>query len=159
MAKKPEKIIIVGAGASGKNYLSERYISKGYSFGVSYTTRPKREGEVEGKDYFFIDKESFREKVRKGKILEYDIKNDWMYGTPIKEFETKDLFIMTPRGLSSLTKQERSNCFVIYLDIPVEVRRERLEKRTDGDVDRRIRGDGFDFEGFKDYDLRIQFFE
>ena len=49
---------------------------------VSATTRPKRPGEVEGKDYFFIDQGRFDAMVAKGELLEWATVFDNRYGTP-----------------------------------------------------------------------------
>ena len=49
------KIIIVGPGGSGKDFLRKKMVEKGFSYGISFTSRPPRKGEEEGKDYFFRD--------------------------------------------------------------------------------------------------------
>ena len=49
------------------------------------------------------------------------------------------------------------DCIVVYFDIPLEVRRERLKKRSDWDsVERRIAADEADFKGFEDYDVIVK---
>jgi len=50
---------------------------------VSATTRPKRPGETEGKDYFFIDEQKFKTDVNKGLFLEYACVFENYYGTPL----------------------------------------------------------------------------
>lgn len=49
---------------------------------ISITTRPPREGEVEGTDYYFRTNEQFEKMIANGEILEYDIYCDYYYGTP-----------------------------------------------------------------------------
>ena len=49
---------------------------------VSATTRPPRRGEVEGADYFFLDKELFKKMIQNGQLLEYAEVYDNYYGTP-----------------------------------------------------------------------------
>lgn len=49
---------------------------------ISCTTRPKRTDEKEGVDYYFIDKETFDEMVRKNQFLEHECVFDHYYGTP-----------------------------------------------------------------------------
>ncbi len=49
-----KRIILVGKAASGKDHLRRKYESRGFKYAVTYTTRPPIEGEVNGKDYFFI---------------------------------------------------------------------------------------------------------
>ncbi len=55
----------------------------GYS--VSYTTRPRREGEEDGRHYFFVGKEKFIELIEAGEFLEYATVHDNFYGTSIKQ--------------------------------------------------------------------------
>jgi dephospho-CoA kinase len=64
---------------------------------------------------------------------------------------------MTPTGIGKLHAADRKSSFIIYIDIPVEVRRERLSQRNDNNdsIERRIQADEKDFETFKDFDIRI----
>ena len=68
-----------------------------------------------------------------------------------------NLFIMTPIGVSLIKPEDRSDCTILYIDIPIEVRRERLLNRLmPGDsLDRRIEADENDFRNFTDYDIKI----
>ncbi len=54
---------------------------------VSYTTRPKREGEQEGVDYHFIDEETFKRGIEEGMFLEYALVHGNYYGTPRRDVE------------------------------------------------------------------------
>ena len=53
------KIILCGKSGSGKDHMRKKLESRGYIYGISYTTRPARACEINGKDYFFINKDSF----------------------------------------------------------------------------------------------------
>ena len=152
-----KRIILVGKAASGKDYLRKKYESRGFKYAVSYTTRPPREGEVDGVDYFFITVEEANKMVEAGMFYEYVYFNDWLYGTTVNQFYTDDLFIMTPAGISHIKPEDRVNSFIIYTDIEMSIRMTRLANRNmPGDsMDRRIKADELDFMGFSDYDLRI----
>lgn len=151
-----KKIILVGPGGSGKDYLRKIYQERGYRFGVTHTSRPKRVGEIDGEDVHFETEEWFQESIKKDLFREWDKFNDWYYGTLKETFEDSEIFTMTPRGISKLTSEERRNCLVIYLDISEEVRRERLLVRGDVDrVERRLEADARDFSGFTNFDIRI----
>ena len=50
------KIILVGKAASGKDHMRKILQGRGFTYGVSYTTRPKRPNEIDGEDYYFISK-------------------------------------------------------------------------------------------------------
>jgi guanylate kinase len=52
------------------------------SLSVSVTTRPKRPGEIEGQDYFFVDRNQFDQMVQNGELLEHAIVFGYGYGTP-----------------------------------------------------------------------------
>ena len=52
---KKEKMIILGQSGSGKDYLRRELINLGLKYSPKFTTRPKRELEVHGEDYDFID--------------------------------------------------------------------------------------------------------
>lgn len=150
------KTIIVGAGGSGKDYLKQKFIDKGFESCVCYTTRPIREEEIEGKTYRFVNEALFELLKENEMFAETTRFNEWQYGTPIADFKTKNIFIMTPLGLSKIPKEIRDQCLVIYLDIPRHIRRSRLLQRNDVDsAHRRITADEQDFFEFKDYDIRI----
>ena len=155
--KKHKRIILVGKAASGKDHLRKTIESRGFKYAVSYTTRPPREGEVDGKDYFFITDETAQQMVQDGLFYEHVYFNGWLYGTSVEQFFSDDLFIMTPKGIHEVKPEDRLESFVIYLDISSNVRIKRLNKRDmPGDsVKRRIEADELDFSDFTDYDLRI----
>ena len=149
------KIIIVGPGGSGKDFLRKKFTSKGFSYGVSFTSRPPREGEVEGIDYFFRDEDFFE--TNKDIFLEIQKFNGWFYGISKGEFEAKDIFILSPSGLKCLSEIDRKRSMVIYLNPDIEIRRERINDRNDSDsTERRMIADSKDFFEFSDYDMLIQ---
>ncbi len=152
------KIILVGKAAAGKDHMRKILEGRGFQYGVSYTTRPKREGEIDGEDYYFMEDSEFQEGIDKGIWYEYVEFNGWNYGTTKKQFlEDCNLFIMTPKGISHIDPVERKNCTIIYLDIPDDVREYRLRNRGDlnDKIERRMEADRIDFEYFEDYDLTI----
>lgn len=151
-----KRIILVGPAGSGKDYLREKFLSRGFEHDVSYTTRPIRKGEIPGKTYHYVSEERFIELEKAGKFLEAVQFNGWRYGTLLENWLTKDVFIKTPSGVKQLSAKDRGECLVIYLDIPYNERRARLLTRSDADsVDRRLKADERDFAGFKDFDMRI----
>ena len=148
------KIIIVGKGGSGKDFLRKKLEARGFVYSISHTSRPKREGEVYGKDYKFVDESFFINYP--SKFYEIDKFNGWYYGTTITEFKRANLIIMTPNGIKKIRKDDRERCFIIFIDPDKDVIRKRLMERGDVDsVDRRIESDNKDFFEFSDYDMRI----
>jgi guanylate kinase len=151
------KLAIVGAAATGKDYLRKRMMSRGFVYGVSCTTRPPRIGEVHGKDYYFISEEEFNVMINRGEFVEWQEFNGCRYGLTKQEFEQCDVMILNAEAVSLLDKEHRNRLFVIYLDIPENIRRERLGKRNDKNdsIDRRIQADNEQFRNFFDFDCKI----
>jgi guanylate kinase len=152
-----KRIIIVGRAASGKDHIRKKFEAQGFKYAVSYTTRPPREGEVDGVDYIFISPAEAQEMIKNDDFYECVEFNGWLYGTSIRQFDEDDVFIMTPTGLAHVDEDSRKKSFVIFIDIDEEIRRERMASRNmPGDsVDRRIEADRKDFENFTNYNIRI----
>jgi guanylate kinase len=150
------KIILVGSGGCGKDTLKERLKDKQHTVEVSFTTRPPRKGEVDGVAYHFVTEEKFLQMVANQEFLQHKSFNGWLYGTSKKEWEEKNVFILTPEGLASLTPQQRDEAFIIYIKIDENIRRGRLMQRNDADtIERRLQADREQFDGFDNYDLII----
>ena len=64
--KPKNRIILCGKAASGKDHLRKVLEGRGFRYGVSYTTRPPREGEIDGKDYYFLDESEFNNLAENG---------------------------------------------------------------------------------------------
>lgn len=158
MSKAKSRIILCGKGAAGKDHLRKILEGRGFRYGVSYTTRPPREGEIDGRDYFFLEETEFKDLIDQGFFYEYVTFNGWYYGTSREQwFETDDVFIMTPTGISKLHAADRKHSFIIYLDIPIDIRRKRLMERNDNDdsIERRLEADEKDFRNFTEYDIKL----
>jgi len=149
-----KRLILVGKAASGKDYARKICQELGMSYAISYTTRPPREDEEEGKDYIFLQPAEFEYMINKDKMYEYVVFKEWYYGTSNKQMDECNLFIMTPKGLAHLDPADRENSYVVYFDIPEDIRRERMAQRAGNadSIDRRIEADEIDFADFKNYD-------
>jgi guanylate kinase len=91
--------------------------------------------------------------VTQGKFREHKKFNGWRYGTTKDSFEKSDVFIFTPSGVKSL---DVSDFTVVYFDISLKDRIERLSKRSDSDsVNSRIAADLMDFHNFSNYDILV----
>jgi len=161
-------VTFTGKGGSGKDYALEMVKSSGVEKEVSYTSRPKRDNEVDGVDYHFITEESFKYKIANSVFSEYDLFNGWYYGKRkvLLTEENPLVTIYTPRGIETFRNTYRrdfikNNCIQIILDIDETTIRERLTKRGDIDgVERRIIFDNKDFKdidnGLVDFDITIE---
>jgi len=72
---KPLLIVISGPSGVGKDTVMQRMQERGmpFHFVVTATTRPKRDNEVHGKDYFFVSKEEFARMIEQNELIEYAI--------------------------------------------------------------------------------------
>ena len=78
-------LVLSSPSGAGKTSIARSLITrdKEINMSVSATTRPRRPGEVEGKDYYFVDEEKFKTDINKGLFLEYARVFDHYYGTPL----------------------------------------------------------------------------
>jgi guanylate kinase len=81
--------IISAPSGSGKSTLTHRLIEElsNLRFSISYTTRAPRGQEVDGKEYFFISREEFEDRVNKGEFLEHAEVFGNYYGTHVSELD------------------------------------------------------------------------
>lgn len=89
MVKKGIIFIISGPSGSGKTTLYRKLLTSGklknkLIKAISVTTRPRREGETHGKDYYFVSKKKFLYMKRSGRFLESEKVFESLYGTPKK---------------------------------------------------------------------------
>tara|TARA_B100000686_G_C16736639_1_gene944014 strand:- start:741 stop:1364 length:624 start_codon:yes stop_codon:yes gene_type:complete len=138
--KKENKIIIISSpSGAGKtticNYLIRKI--KNINLSVSYTTRRKKNNELEGKDYFFVNKEKFN-KLKKNKFfIETAIVFNNLYGSPYininKSFKKNKhvLFDIDWQGARKLRKKFKSKEIIDFFILPPNNRelKRRLFKR------------------------------
>ncbi len=88
---KGNLIVISGPSGCGKGTIVKNLkdINKNIWVSISMTTREKRPKEIEGEDYYYIDKDSFKKMIENNDFLEWASYNDNYYGTPIKNIEEK----------------------------------------------------------------------
>ncbi len=84
MKKKGVLIVISGFSGSGKGTLMKKLVADydNYALSISMTTRRPREGEEDGREYFFVTKEEFESRIESGGMIEYASYCDNFYGTP-----------------------------------------------------------------------------
>ena len=165
-SEKKEKVIILGKSGSGKNFLMRNLIEKNLKPCLKWTTRPQRKFEKGGIDYNFISESEFNRTIYDGRFLlheSFEVTPEgkdpqvWYYGITNEEFESSQVFIMTPSEFSKIPIDLRKGCFVVYLDIDRKVRESRIFKRDDKNdsIIRRLDADEIDFANLIDYDLKV----
>jgi guanylate kinase len=121
--KKGHLFVVSGPSGAGKTTLIERFLKEDLSskFSVSYTTRQRRTNEEEGKDYFFIDKETFERMIAEGRFLEWESVHGQLYGTPQKEVlhalqQGIDLFLDIDVNGALKVKERYGNACLIFVE-------------------------------------------
>ena len=161
-------VILSGVAGAGKDTIKKEIIKRMENVKSipSFTTRPKREGDIPGKTYIFLSKEEFEEKIKNDEIYEYDIHHNHYYGTSKKILNEesqngiiiKDIDVNGTQVLKDTLKDIK--IVTIFLRVPKEELRKRLENRIDKPSEQEIilRLNRFDYEeskiGLYDYVLR-----
>lgn len=101
-------IALLGASCSGKSTIENELVDKyGFEKIVSYTTRKPRTKEKNGKDYWFIDHNTFKETMDRGLFAEYDEYSQGRFYGTLKSDHTNGnkIVVLTPNGLRQLKKR------------------------------------------------------
>jgi guanylate kinase len=127
-------LVLSSPSGAGKTTLSRKLLDAdaNVELSVSITTRPQRPGEVDGRDYHFIDRERFDAMVKKGELLEWAEVFGNLYGTPRAPVEEalaagRDvLFDIDWQGTQQLREKVRGDMASIFV-LPPTIR--ELERR------------------------------
>jgi guanylate kinase len=140
--------VLSSPSGAGKTTLSRMLVAEtpDLQMSVSATTRPRRPGEIEGHDYFFVDQTRFDAMVKTGELLEWAKVFDNSYGTPRKPVEDaltagKDvLFDIDWQGTQQLRDHQPNDVVSVFILPPsVQALEQRLHTRAQ-DSDDVIRG-------------------
>lgn len=161
-------IALVGESASGKTTLASYVSSKECENAnlkkvVAYTTRPKRDLEVDGVDYYFIKDYQFKRMIAVNDFVEFNCYRGWEYGTQINFDDTDDkIVILTPAGVRNLKTylknhpEIKEKVLVVYLCVD---RRSRLMKSLErgDDIDEAYRRNLSDVGQFDSFDKECDY--
>src|ERR1700739_4750206 len=115
--------VLSSPSGAGKTTLSRLLIERmtGLKMSVSATTRPMRPGEVEGRDYLFVDKSRFEQMAKRDELLEWATVFDNRYGTPRAPVEAalaagQDvLFDIDWQGTQQLRERARADLVSVFI--------------------------------------------
>jgi len=163
--------VISGPSGSGKTTLAaalvkDKGLASRLAKSISVTTRPRRAGERQGQDYFFLSRQDFLGQRRDKKILEWTRYLGYYYGTPREFVEGKlvqgksVVFCLDSRGVAQLSKLYPEDIRTIFVIPPSLVELEQRIKRrtpqvTRGEIKKRLRLARRELSLADSYDHRI----
>ncbi len=159
--------IISAPSGAGKSTLCSMLINKypAVRYSISYTTRAPRGNEINGKEYFFIDKDTFIKMIDNNDFLEWAEVHDNYYGTSKQQInnalnEGIDIFLdIDPQGAMQLKEKLDNIATFIFIEAPsLAELKSRLENRGTDKADNialRLENAKKEVEYFKKYDYLI----
>lgn len=164
MVSLSKTIVLLGDTSAGKDTLMNMLLDieeLNLNRVVSHTTRPKREGEVDGVTYHFVSNEKFRlERVKKNFIetrsyntIHNGEEDTWHYGLHKDSISEDGKYIAILDGNGTIEFMDyvgRENVIPIYIKVDEHILRERLKQRGDelAEVNRRLKEDKIKFNKF-----------
>jgi guanylate kinase len=133
------RIVVLSApSGSGKTTLAQAAMAQTQVLvlSVTYTTRPKRPAEEDGRDYHFISQAVFEQKRRQGKFLEYTMVHGHLYGTSRLDVNTlctqglDVLLVIDYQGASTLRQQGVDALYIFILPPSLGTLEQRLRQRN-----------------------------
>ncbi len=129
--------VITAPSGTGKTTIIRkvREILQGLGYSISHTTRPPREGETNGREYYFVDSSEFKRMIEAGEFLEWVEMYGELYGTSFssieREFSTgNDLLLdLDCQGAKSIKEKFPESILIFILPPSLETLRERIKKR------------------------------
>lgn len=129
-------VVVSGFSGAGKGTLMKRLMEKydDYALSVSVTTRSPREGEREGREYFFRTREEFKELIAQEQLIEYARYVDNYYGTPKEYVENqlndgKDVVLEIEIQGALEVKKKMPDTLLLFVTAPSA---QELKKRLEG---------------------------
>jgi len=167
MRKNRGSLFIVSApSGAGKTTLCQKLSSifPNLKHSVSYTTRPRRQGEVNNKHYTFVNEDVFRSMVKKGEFVECAKVHGNFYGTSKQRLEAMldkgiDVILdIDVQGARKIRKRRKDGVFIFILPPSMRVLKERLKNRMSNskeDMKRRLKTAAYEIRDYKKYDYVI----
>lgn len=159
-------IVVSGFSGAGKGTLMKKLVQEydNYALSISATTRAPRAGEEDGREYFFITKEAFEQKIAENGLIEYARYCENYYGTPRdyveKQLEAgRDVILeIEIQGALKIRKQFPTALLLFVMPPNVEELKHRLTGRgteTPEVIDKRLARAAEEAEGIEEYDYIV----
>lgn len=151
-------IAIMGKAGAGKDSLMQEILKLKPEFHeiISCTTRPMRQGEAEGVNYYYYTPEYFEDRVLHDEMLEYTVFNDWLYGTSYDSVRSDcvNIGVFNPTGVKALLARSDVDVKIVRVVAADKTRLLRQLNREKWpnvkEIIRRFNADQIDFEGIDD---------
>jgi guanylate kinase len=148
IARRGLMLVLSSPSGAGKTTLSRMLLKadRGVTLSISVTTRPKRSGEVKGRDYHFIDRSRFDAMIKAGELLEWADVFGHRYGTPGRPVEKalragRDvLFDIDWQGTQQLREKARDDLVSVFILPPTAKELEQRLRRRAQDANDVIAG-------------------
>jgi guanylate kinase len=158
--------VVAAPSGTGKTTVCRQVVERDgrISFSVSHTTRRKRDTEVDGRDYFFVDEPAFRRLVEEGEFLEWAEYNEHLYGTSWKAIDRglaggRELLLEIEVQGARQVRARRPDARLVFL-LPPSM--EELEHRLRGrgsdsaaEIRRRLEVANRELEAIGDFDYAV----
>lgn len=142
-------VVLSGCSGVGKNTVMNQLLAENKDYGLftGCTTRTMREGECEGKPYYFLTEEQFKQKIADGEFIEYENVHGYLYGTSKKVLTQKNeqykvvLKDVDVKGTFNLVERLKDIEKVITIFMAVETKsvlEQRLIQRGEKEIAKRL---------------------
>lgn len=134
--KRYQVLALIGKAGAGKdtiqNVTCEAHPNVFHKI-ISHTTRPPRDNEIDGKDYYFTDIPDFTRRVLNGDMLEATEFRGWFYGTSMESLDEDkiNIGVFNPAGVSAMLETPGIDVEVIYVDTDDKTRLLRYLNRSE----------------------------
>ena len=165
MSDKGVLVVISGFSGAGKGTVVKRLMESGhYSLSISATTRAPRPGEQDGREYFFLSRQEFEQRIQEGRFLEWAEFSGNLYGTPkdyvLEQMEQgRDVILEIEAQGALQVKEQYADAGLIFLAAPTMTKlKERLTGRVTESaeqVERRLRQAVREIEQMHRYDFIV----
>ncbi|MCI8774544.1 MAG: guanylate kinase [Lachnospiraceae bacterium] len=166
MRHKGILIVISGFSGAGKGTLMKKLVQEydNYALSISATTRAPRTGEEDGREYFFLTKEAFEQKIAENGLIEYACYCDNYYGTPRDYVEKqlaagRDVILeIEIQGALKIRKQFPTALLLFVMPPDAEELKRRLTGRgteTEEAVNKRMARAVEEADGIEEYDYIV----
>lgn len=160
--KRIKVVALYGKAGAGKDTVMQQVIKMAPNLCheiVSCTTRPPREGEVNGVNYHFLTVEEFTHKVLSGDMLEATEFREWFYGTALDALsaEQVNIGVFNTAGLEALFEDTRLEVLPVSVEASDKTRLMRqLNRETNPDCEEICRRFFADKQDFKRFEAEIE---